>query len=116
MKYLGINTGESHWSRSWKALQLHLPNTGKMNDRANIAGNVVLATDLFLINTKLPSNPPYISLSAHTPQRQPAQTSGKEKDHRDLASIPWAAPPSSAFFPAPSVVHACVPSSSAARC
>lgn len=101
MKCLGINTGESCWSRSWKALQLHLPNTGKMNDRANIAGNVVLATDLLLINTKLPSNPPYIRLSAHTLQCRPAQTSGKEKDHRDLASIPWAAPPARHFSQLP---------------
>lgn len=69
-----------------------------MNDRANIAGNVVLATDLLLINTKLPSNPPYISLSAHTPQRRPAQTSGKEKDHQDLASLPGQ-PPQLGIFP-----------------
>lgn len=101
MKYLGINTGESCWSRSWKALQLHLPNTGKMNDRANIAGSVVLTTNLLLINTKLPSNPPYISLSAHTPQRRPAQTSGKEKDHQDLASLPRAAPPARHFSQLP---------------
>lgn len=101
MKYLRINTGESRWSRSWKALQLHLPNTGKMNDRANIAENVVLATDLLLINTKLPSNPPYISLSAHTPQCRPAQTPGKEKDHQDLASIPQAAPPAGHFSQLP---------------
>lgn len=102
MKYLGINTGESHWSRSWKALQLHLSNTGKMNDRANIAENVVLATDLLLINTKLPSNPPYISLSTHTLQRWLAQTSGKEKDHQDLVSVPQAAPQLSIF---PSSLH-----------
>lgn len=122
MKYWGINTGESRWSRSWKALQPHLPNTGKMNDRANIAGNVVLATDLLLINTKLPSNPPYISLSAHTLQRRPAQTSGKEKDHQDLAPIPRAAPPARHFswlpprrtraFLPPTLLESCLESAS----
>lgn len=87
-----------------------------MNERANIAGNVVLVTNLLLINTKLPPNLPYISLSTHTPQRQPAQTSGKQKDHWDLASILRAAPPSLAFFTAPSIAHARSPSSGTARC
>lgn len=90
MKCLGINAGES-LRRSWKALRLHLPNTGKMNERAIIAGNVALATDLLLINTKLPPNPAYINLSPHAPQRPPAQTLGKQKDRQDLASIPRAA-------------------------
>lgn len=115
MKCLGINAGESLRRRSWKALRLHLPNTGKMNERAIVAGNVALATDLLLINTKLPPNPAYINPSAHAPQRQPARTLGKQKDRQDLASIPRAAPPSLAFFTAPSIAHARAPSSGTAR-
>lgn len=81
----------------------------KTNERANTAGNVVLATDLLLINTQLPPNPPYISPSARTLQRRPARTSGKQKDHQDLALIPGAAPPAQHFSQLP-------PSSGAARC
>lgn len=51
MKRLGNNAGESLRRRSWEAFRLHLPNTRKMKERANIAGSVVLVPDLLLINT-----------------------------------------------------------------